>query len=104
MDPFFETSHFKLRADVRAWVEDHLLACPPRNLTMDDEARYLVAQLGRDGLLAYTTSKRYGGARDKVQARDLCILREELARGASLADTMFGVQAILFRYLFLLLS
>lgn len=94
MDPFFEPSHFKLRADVRAWVEDNLLSGPPRNLTLDDEARYLVAQLGRNGLLAYVTSKRYGGARDKVQATDLCIVREELARGASLADTMFGMQAL----------
>jgi acyl-CoA dehydrogenase len=29
-----------------------------------------------------------------VEARDLCILREELARGSALADTMFAMQAL----------
>ena len=50
--------------------------------------------LDRDGFLAYVAAKRFGGARDTVQARDLCILREELARGSSLADTMFAIQAL----------
>ena len=30
----------------------------------------------------------------KSSARDLCILREELARGDALADTMFALQAL----------
>jgi len=35
-----------------------------------------------------------GDSRENVQARDLCILREELARGSALADTMFAMQAL----------
>ncbi|MBI2359329.1 MAG: acyl-CoA dehydrogenase family protein, partial [Deltaproteobacteria bacterium] len=35
-----------------------------------------------------------GGARVQVQARDLCILREELAFGSALADATFAMQAL----------
>jgi acyl-CoA dehydrogenase len=44
--------------------------------------------------LSYALPKRFGGVREKVQARDLCVIREELARGWALADTMFAVQAL----------
>jgi len=36
----------------------------------------------------------FGGLRSKIQARDICILREELARGDALADTMLAMQAL----------
>ena len=39
-------------------------------------------------------SKQFFGVREQVEARDLCILREELARGDALADTMFALQAL----------
>ncbi len=94
MDPFFEASHLQLRAEARAWVEENLLSGSPKKLALEDEARALVEQLGHAGLLAYIAPKAYGGVRDTVQARDLCILREELARGSSLADVMFAVQAL----------
>jgi acyl-CoA dehydrogenase len=94
MDPFFEASHLQLRAEARAWVEGNLLSGGPKKLALEDEARALVEQLGHAGLLAYIAPKAYGGVRDTVQARDLCILREELARGSSLADVMFAVQAL----------
>ncbi len=45
-------------------------------------------------LLAHVIPKDHGGARSHVQARDLCILREELARGDALADTMLAMQAL----------
>jgi acyl-CoA dehydrogenase len=38
--------------------------------------------------------KEFGGAREQVQARDLCVVREELARGSALADAMFAMQAL----------
>jgi acyl-CoA dehydrogenase len=38
--------------------------------------------------------KKFGGAREQVQARDLCLIREELAWGSALADAMFAVQAL----------
>jgi acyl-CoA dehydrogenase len=38
--------------------------------------------------------QEFGGLRPQIDARDLCILREELARGDTLADTMFAMQAL----------
>jgi alkylation response protein AidB-like acyl-CoA dehydrogenase len=60
----------------------------------EQRARILIQQLSAAGLLKHTVPARFGGARDQVSARDLCILREELARGAALADTMFALQAL----------
>jgi acyl-CoA dehydrogenase len=53
-----------------------------------------VRQLGNEGFLSYALPKEFGGVRAKAQARDLCVIREELARGWVLADTMFAVQAL----------
>ena len=44
--------------------------------------------------MAYAVPSRFGGVRQTVQARDLCLIREELAWGSALADVMFGVQAL----------
>ena len=44
--------------------------------------------------MAYAVPSRFGGVRETVQARDLCLIREELAWGSALADVMFGVQAL----------
>ena len=54
----------------------------------------MVKQLGAAGFLKHAVSKQFGGVREQVEARDLCILREELARGDALADTMFALQAL----------
>ncbi len=53
-----------------------------------------MGQLGEAGFTAYVAPKRFGGVRERVYARDLCLLREELARGSSLADAMFAIQAL----------
>ena len=44
--------------------------------------------------MAYAVPSQFGGVRETVQARDLCLIREELAWGSALADVMFGVQAL----------
>ncbi len=94
MDLFFDSEQLALRRDIRSWVEKNLLAREIDNSNIEQEALRLVGQLGREGFLRYVTPKSFGGVRESVQARDLCILREELARGSSLADTMFAMQAL----------
>jgi acyl-CoA dehydrogenase len=94
MLPFLDQDHFSLRARVRQWVEKNILSGGGENQDLDEEARRLVQQLGNQGFLAYTVPKEFNGAREKVQARDLCIVRQELARGSALADTMFAIQAL----------
>ncbi len=75
-------------------MEKNLLSGSGKEADIERQARQLVNRLGREGFTAYVASKRFGGARENVQVRDLCILREELARGSALADTMFAIQAL----------
>ena len=94
MLPFLDQDHSQLRARVRQWAEKNLFSGGGEEQQTDDLARRLVRQLGSEGFLSYALSKKFGGVREKVQARDLCVIREELARGWALADTMFAVQAL----------
>jgi acyl-CoA dehydrogenase len=94
MLPFFDQDHLALRERVRAWVEAHLIGGSAAEINIEDEARRLVKGLGEAGFNRHAVPNAYGGARASVQARDLCILREELARGSALADTMFAMQAL----------
>ena len=94
MLPFFDQDHSQLRARVRQWAEKNLFSGSDEEQQTDDVARQLVGRLGNEGFLSYVLPKKFGGVREKVQARDLCVIREELARGWALADTMFAVQAL----------
>jgi acyl-CoA dehydrogenase len=93
MLPFFDSDHVALQARVRAWVEIHLLAVHDSE-DLESRARLLVQQFGAAEFLQHTVPQKFGGVREKVAARDLCILREELARGDALADTMFALQGL----------
>ena len=94
MVPFLDQDHSSLRARVRQWAEKNLISCGLGEQQIDEAAQRFVRQLGDEGFLACAVPEKFGGAREKVQARDLCILREELARGSALADTMFAIQAL----------
>lgn len=94
MDCFFDPEHLILRRQIQAWVEKNLLPESVREAEVEEATRGLASQLGREGFIAYVAPKKFGGAREKVQARDLCLLREELAFGSALADTTFALQAL----------
>ena len=94
MDLFFDQEHLLLRHQLRPWVEKNLIPRIRKEADIDKQARQLVRHLGQEGFIAYVASMRFGGVRENVQARDLCIIREELARGSALADTMFAIQAL----------
>ena len=82
------------RAQVRKWAEKNLFAGADRESDLEQRARRLVQQFGAAGFLKHVVPRQFGGVGDQVEARDLCILREELARGDALADTMFALQAL----------
>jgi len=93
MLPFFDADHLNLQTRVRRWVQTSLrIGADGQDL--EQHARGVVSQLAAAGFLQHTVAQLYGGARTRVAARDLCILREELARGDALADTMFALQAL----------
>jgi acyl-CoA dehydrogenase len=94
MLPFFEPDHLSLRVRAREWVEKKLFPSCDRGSAVDQRAVQLARELGSEGFLKYTVPVEFGGVRPKIQARDLCILREEFARGDALADTMVAMQAL----------
>ncbi len=93
MLPFFDSDHLALQTRVRAWVESTLLAGHDDG-DLESRARLLVQQFGAAEFLKRAVPRQFGGVREKVAARDLCILREELARGDALADTIFALQGL----------
>ena len=94
MLPFFEPDHLILRERTRRWVEEKGLSFSRHHGNLAERAIALVRELGAGGFLKHAVSEEFGGIRATVQARDLCVLREELARGDALADTMFAMQAL----------
>jgi len=94
MLPFCDQDHLNLRVWAREWVDQKLPAICERNSSVEQSAVDVTRELGAEGLLRCVVPAEFGGLRRDVQARDLCILREELARGDALADTMFAMQAL----------
>jgi len=91
---FLDRDHKLLRERVRCWVTTNRLRLDQEPDDIEVTARRIVHALGAAGFTAYVAPKEFGGARDRVQARDLCVVREELARASALADTMFAIQAL----------
>ena len=94
MLPFLEPDHLILRERTRRWVEDKGLSFSRHHGNLAANAIALVRELGAGGFLKHAVPEEFGGTRATVQARDLCVLREELARADALADTMFAMQAL----------
>jgi acyl-CoA dehydrogenase len=92
--PFFDLDHLELRQRVRSWAEANLFSDAAEASNIEDKARRLVKELGQSSFTRHVVPNLYGGARDSVHARDLCIVREELARGSALADAMYALQAL----------
>lgn len=96
--PFFDDGHRALAREFEHWAADAL----PALVGGDDErseAIYacvgrLVAELGKAGLLRACVPAAYGGLRDKVDVRSLCIARETLARASGLADFALAMQGL----------
>ena len=92
--PFFETDSSALRERVRLWVEQEIASRDRVDGDLEQRAIARVRRLGAGGFLKYAVPEEFGGMRNTVQARDLCLVREELARGDALTDTMFAMQAL----------
>ena len=96
--PFFDDDHRRDGRALARWTED---ALPPLldGAEGDSDAVYacatrLVRELGRGGWLRACVPAAYGGGRERLDARSLCIARETLARASSLADFAFAMQGL----------
>jgi acyl-CoA dehydrogenase len=96
--PFFDAGHRAFAAEVDAWA-NQALAPLLDGSDGDLDAVYgcvgrLVRALGNAGLLRACVPAAYGGAREKLDARSLCLARETLARAHGLADFAFAMQGL----------
>ena len=90
--PFFDDEHRALARDLRAWA---LRAADLHGgADVDAECRRLVRDLGAAGWLRHAVPGAWGGARERLDVRSLCIARETLARVSGLADFAFAMQGL----------
>ena len=90
--PFFDEAHRDLQRDLEAWRNQHLGA--------HDDAdpfaacRAYVAELGQAGWLKYAVPSADDGARDTLDVRSLCLIRETLGYASGLAEFAFAMQGL----------
>ncbi len=84
---FLEERHIALRYQAQAWIDSS-------DLESSHDPRHLVDRLARHDLLESCVPAAFGGLRERVELRDLCVLRAVLAYRSSLADTMFAMQGL----------
>ncbi len=84
---FLEERHIELRYRAQAWVDGS-------DLEHEHEPRRIVDRLARHDLLKACVPAQHGGLRERVELRDLCVLRAVLGYRSSLVDTMFAMQGL----------
>ncbi len=91
--PFFEASHGDLAEALETWSQAHLGG--QHSHDVDAECRSLVKALGQGNWLRYAVAGQlYGGAKDSIDTRSICLIRETLARHHGLADFAFAMQGL----------
>jgi acyl-CoA dehydrogenase len=94
MLPFFDSDHLALRERAQSWIKEKFFPLSQHDENLERRAIDLAGALGTAGFLKHAVPEDFGGVRATVQARDLCVLREEFAYADALADTMFAMQAL----------
>jgi acyl-CoA dehydrogenase len=96
--PFFDDRHRSLAGELERWASDIL---PPLLEGAEDSSdavyacvRRIVAKLGKAGLLRVCVPKAYGGERDNLDVRSLCLAREIMGRASGLADFALAMQGL----------
>lgn len=82
----------RLQRGLSAWAEAELGGIDPDRGDAAAEAAF--RKLAERGVFRHVAPRGFGGVRPRVQARDLCVIRETLAGVSPLADTLFAVQAL----------
>ncbi len=90
--PFFEPAHQELAAKLDGWAKDNLADLDEADV--DAACRELVRRLAEGRWLDHCVPAAYGGAREVLDVRSLCLIRETLARHSGLADFAFAMQGL----------
>jgi len=83
--PFFEDRHRRLAEAVEAWAEKFP---EPDEHDTDAHCRRIARALGEAGFLAHAVPD------GRIELRELCLIREILARRSGLADFVFAMQGL----------
>jgi acyl-CoA dehydrogenase len=91
--PFFEPRHGELARTLDAWAASHIDGHHAADV--DAQCRSLVRALGEAGWLRHAIGgTAWGGSRDTIDTRAICLIRETLARHSGLADFAFAMQGL----------
>jgi len=89
--PFFDDGHRQLARELEAWCRAQ---SPVDHHDADAGTREWVKRLGAGGWTRHCVPAKWGGARDQLDSRTLCIIRETLAYHDGLADFAFAMQGL----------
>jgi acyl-CoA dehydrogenase len=90
--PFLDDAHRALVRDIRDAAP--AIADVAAQPDVDAATRATVRALGAGGWLRHVVPAAYGGARDRLDVRSLCIIRESLAYRSGLGDFAFAMQGL----------
>ena len=91
--PFFDDEHRRLADELERWAARELRPAT-HGADLDQSCRDLARRLGEAGWLRAVVPARFGGSREALDVRSLCLIRETLARHAPLADFVFALQGL----------
>jgi alkylation response protein AidB-like acyl-CoA dehydrogenase len=93
--PFFEDSHRTLARDLEPWCHAEIAPLEGQeDKDLDGTCREIVRRLGDGGWLRHAVPSPWGGLRERLDVRSLCLARETLARHSGLADFCFALQGL----------
>ncbi len=96
--PFLDASHRDLAGRIAQWAEAEIAPTaddePKDDAALDAACRALVRKLAADGWLGYCVPAPHGGHFERIDVRNLCLIRETLAYHSGLADFSFIMQGL----------
>ena len=92
--PFFDDSHRAHLAELNSWCAANAAALHVESDDVNADCRRLVALLGAAGVFRHAVPAAFGGTRERVDVRTLCLTRQTLGYHAGLADFAFAMQAL----------
>jgi alkylation response protein AidB-like acyl-CoA dehydrogenase len=93
--PFFDDAHRALARELDAWCRTEIAPLEGQeDDDLDGTCREIVRRLGEGGWLRHAVPSPWGGCRERLDVRSLCLIRETLARHSGLADFCFALQGL----------
>jgi acyl-CoA dehydrogenase len=93
--PFFDEEHRRLAESLDDWAARELVPfAHVAEADLDTACKALLARLAAGGWLRHAVPAAWGGARESLDVRSLCLVRETLARHSGLADFVFAMQGL----------